>query len=73
MKNNAKITLILLSIFCYWNMYSHGGRTNSDGGHYNRTTGEYHYHNSKHSFGDFIGGAISIFIFLALFGKSKKK
>ena len=25
---------------------AHSGRTDSNGGHYNRTTGEYHYHNS---------------------------
>jgi len=24
---------------------SHGGRTDSNGGHYNRKTGEYHFHN----------------------------
>ena len=25
--------------------YGHGGRTDSNGGHYNRSTGVYHYHN----------------------------
>ena len=28
---------------------SHGGRTDSSGGHYNRKTGEYHYHNGGSS------------------------
>lgn len=32
-------TLILSSI-----VYAHPGRTDSNGGHYNRSTGEYHYH-----------------------------
>ena len=29
-------------------MCSHSGRTDSKGGHYNRSTGEYHYHNGGH-------------------------
>ena len=32
--------LILASL-----LYSHSGRTDSNGGHYNRSTGEYHFHN----------------------------
>ncbi len=28
---------------------AHSGRTDSNGGHYNRSTGEYHFHNSGHS------------------------
>jgi hypothetical protein len=27
-------------------LFSHPGRTDANGGHYNRKTGEYHYHNS---------------------------
>ena len=27
--------------------YAHSGRTDSKGGHYNRSTGEYHYHHGK--------------------------
>jgi len=30
-------------------LYAHSGRTDSSGGHYNRKTGEYHYHNSGSS------------------------
>lgn len=26
--------------------FGHGGRTDKNGGHYNRKTGDYHYHNS---------------------------
>lgn len=29
--------------------YTHSGRTDKNGGHYNRKTGEYHYHNSGYS------------------------
>lgn len=35
------IVLILISCTC---AYAHGGRTDASGGHYNRSTGEYHYH-----------------------------
>lgn len=31
--------------------YAHPGRLDSNGGHYNRATGEYHYHNGSHSSG----------------------
>ena len=30
--------------------YSHSGRTDSRGGHYNRKTGQYHYHNGGPSY-----------------------
>ena len=29
--------------------YTHSGRTDANGGHYNRKTGQYHYHNSGRS------------------------
>lgn len=35
--------IICLSI----TVYAHPGRTDSNGGHYNRTTGEYHYHHGQ--------------------------
>lgn len=34
------LTLIFSSICCY----AHSGNTDSNGGHYNQSTGEYHYH-----------------------------
>lgn len=34
------VTAIGLSVLCF----AHSGRTDSSGGHYNRSTGEYHYH-----------------------------
>ena len=41
---------ILLMVMCFAILvpvaaYSHPGKTDSKGGHYNRKTGEYHYHN----------------------------
>lgn len=33
----------------YDSAYTHSGRTDANGGHYNRKTGEYHYHNSGRS------------------------
>jgi hypothetical protein len=37
--------LISLMILLPTIALSHGGRTDANGGHYNRKTGEYHYHN----------------------------
>ena len=48
--------LILLSLllttgmlFPYDSAHTHSGRTDANGGHYNRKTGQYHYHNSGRS------------------------
>lgn len=37
--------LFLVSLFVVQTASPHGGRTDSNGGHYNRSTGEYHFHN----------------------------
>ena len=46
-------TCIILT--CTWILhntaYTHSGRTDANGGHYNRKTGEYHYHNGGTSSG----------------------
>lgn len=41
-----KKILCMLLIFAFWciTAYAHSGRTDSNGGHFNRVTGEYHYH-----------------------------
>ncbi|OHB49046.1 MAG: hypothetical protein A2Y10_04885 [Planctomycetes bacterium GWF2_41_51] len=44
-KMTVSILLYLVLLFPL-NIYGHSGRTDSQGGHYNRKTGEYHYHNS---------------------------
>ena len=42
------LSLILTTgmLFFYDLAHTHSGRTDANGGHYNRKTGEYHYHNS---------------------------
>lgn len=46
MKKTAIIIIVAFSfIFTYqFSVQSHQGRTDSSGGHYDRSTGEYHYH-----------------------------
>ena len=44
------LSLILTAgILFYDSAHTHSGRTDANGGHYNRKTGEYHYHNSGRS------------------------
>ena len=43
---------VLLVIVFTSILFSHSGRTDSNGGHYDRRTGEYHYHNGGHSNND---------------------
>ena len=38
------VILLISALFVYDFGYTHSGRTDSRGGHYNRKTGEYHYH-----------------------------
>lgn len=40
------IFLLVLLIVCF-NVYAHPGRTDGAGGHYNHSTGEYHYHHGE--------------------------
>lgn len=43
--NISKWLLFLISISAIsFSVYAHPGRTDADGGHYDRSTGEYHYH-----------------------------
>lgn len=49
MKKAFKISLILMSIVVIFlgscvAVFAHPGKTDSDGGHFDRSTGEYHYH-----------------------------
>ena len=45
------LSLVLTTsmLLLYDSAYTHSGRTDANGGHYNRKTGEYHYHNSGRS------------------------
>lgn len=47
MKNKilSLITMCFLILSMPLNVWAHPGRTDSKGGHYNRKTGQYHYHN----------------------------
>ncbi len=38
---------LLLALFLPLLIFAHSGRTDANGGHINRKTGEYHYHNKK--------------------------
>lgn len=43
-------SLMLISGVLFYDLaHTHSGRTDANGGHYNRKTGEYHYHNSGRS------------------------
>ena len=44
-----KLFLLLLSLSFIGLAFAHSGRTDSSGGHNNRSTGTYHYHNSGSS------------------------
>ena len=44
------LSLTLISGIVFYNSaYTHSGRTDANGGHYNRKTGQYHYHNGGRS------------------------
>ena len=43
------LCVVLITIAIPFTVFAHSGRTDSKGGHYNRKTGEYHYHNSGYS------------------------
>jgi len=57
--------IITISNFIFYlSLFAHSGRTDSDGGHFNRSTGDYHSHNN-HSY--------IIWIIFINSGKNKKK
>lgn len=39
-----KLLVLVLAVLISLPVLAHSGRTDSKGGHYNRSTGEYHYH-----------------------------
>lgn len=67
-----KNKIIIILIFCNCNVFSHSGRTDGDGGHYNRTTGEYHHHNGSSGVGKFVIGGI-VLLLLSASGKKNRK
>lgn len=47
MRNKSLLSIIIIFIVLILSIskvYGHSGRTDTNGGHYNRSTGEYHYH-----------------------------
>lgn len=48
-KVNFAIILLISAVFSYDLGHTHPGRTDANGGHYNRTTGEYHKHAKEDS------------------------
>lgn len=47
MKKIHFILLLMFLLACTITVYAHPGGTDSDGGHYNHSTGEYHYHHGR--------------------------
>lgn len=43
------LTVCVLVAFLPFSAFAHGGRTDANGGHWDRKTGTYHYHNGGHS------------------------
>lgn len=43
------LSLLLSTVLLCSTVGAHPGRTDSSGGHYNRKTGEYHYHNGGYA------------------------
>ena len=46
---NKTFIFVLVPLFICGSIFAHSGRTDSNGGHNNRKTGGYHYHNSGYS------------------------
>lgn len=68
MKKNIVFILVLFSTIAF----PHSGRTDRNGGHYNRSTGEYHYHNGSGTLGKIVGGGLVLFLLFASGKKNKK-
>lgn len=69
-----QITAIILTFLICSNIYGHGGRTDSSGGHYNHNTGEYHNHSGSgiELFWVVLIGGIILFLFLKSGDNNKK-
>jgi hypothetical protein len=68
------IIVTFLTLYILTSTYGHGGRTDSDGGHYNRQTGQYHYHNGGGGSGLLwvvIIGGVLFFLFVKSGDKNK--
>lgn len=41
--------LLIVCLVCIFNVFAHSGRTDSNGGHWDRSTGTYHYHSGENA------------------------
>ena len=57
MKMKIILLLSLLLMSCHMPVFSHPGRLDANGGHYNHQTGEYHYHDGTHHQGGYSSGS----------------
>ena len=57
-----KKTVLLFIIFVTFVSisFAHPGRTDSNGGHYDRSTGEYHYHNDGYSIDEYSSDKLKV-------------
>jgi len=73
MKRQKLLFSIILFLMLSFSSFGHSGRTDSDGGHYNRSTGEYHNHNGSSISSGLIILGIVIAIILINSGRNKRK
>ncbi len=71
-----KIVLIIFLLLIGASTFGHSGRTDRNGGHYNRKTGNYHYHNGGDKGNSGMGwvalsGGIGLILFLKSAGNKK--
>ena len=68
------VTVTVLNMLCCFAVYSHPGRLDSNGGHYNRQTGEYHYHDgTHHSGGNSSGSGYTMYELLNMYDEDLKR
>lgn len=67
-----KYKILYIFFFIINLVLAHSGRTDSDGGHYNRSTGEYHYHNSSNGFLNIVFLGFIVFIILIVLSRKSK-
>ena len=71
MKRQYIMTLAFSVLFCL-TVFGHSGRTDQNGGHYNRKTGEYHSHNGSGVFLRVVLiGGIAVYLIYKMGGNKK--
>ena len=62
--------LLFMNLFL---LFGHGGGLDSDGGHYNHSTGDYHYHHGLKSLGAGFYLLIGLIVFIVFIQKKMNK